>query len=1017
VYFRSLFRFIFYCLTLLISSALAAQKPYFQQVANISMSVTLDDQANTLRGFQKLEYQNNSPDSLDFIFIHLWPNAYKDNSTALAGQLLRLGKRDFNYASDEERGYIDSLAFSREGKLLRFNYLEENQDICRLELDNKLPPGSSMTITTPFFVKIPSAKFSRFGRIGQAYYVTQWYPKPAVYDNRGWHPMPYLDQGEYYSEFGKFDVSIELPANYIIAATGNRAADSFDDSLMAARESETLKRENLGDYREFDMGFPPSSVKMKTVRFTQENVHDFAWFADKRFNVIGGSVKLRSGKAVKTWTYFTNRNFAVWKKGVRNLNDALAYYSEFVGEYPYDQASAVDGTIMAGSGMEYPDITVIGSMSSPYQLEMTIVHEAGHNWFYGMLASNEREHAWMDEGLNSYYEAAYSKFKYPGLKLTDFFGRDSTFRFLKLNHFPLYKEHELLYMMSARRNTDQALDLNADDYSEFNYGAQVYAKPALFMNYLRDFLGEEKFDAAMHDYFEKFRFKHPYPEDFFATLSESTGIDLTFLQRHFIESTRKIDFGISGIKKISEGLYRFRIRNYTGAQLPFNVSATRNNSILATAWVDSLRGSSTFTIRADDPDHLVVDARDDMPDVFRRNNSMRVKGIFRKGRKPQLSFISSMENPRRAQINYLPLVGANSYNGLMAGLALHNFGFYRRKYEYHLAPMYAFQSWSLAGLAGFERHWLPRNYFSCISAGVNVKTFAYDQFRNITYNGPTNTYHASRYLDYWKVNPFVTFEFKERNPRMKMSSVLTVSSAQLFTDSVVYSHNRLMVRNVRSYINQVNFDHANNGRLDPYDLNINLQQIGEISRISATVHYDFSVSRKNAFLFRGFAGAFLSGRESSRSYYAFRASGQNGYQDYAFNGYFAGRNERKGTAFSQFLDNDGGLKVWTPLGYSTSWMAGINVKSPRLPWIPLRLFADGVITEERFTGENEGALWDAGINFTFFRDIVEVYFPVLYNAQIAEVLELNGIKPISRLRFTFNIHKLSPANFIQDLFR
>ena len=199
---------------------LMAQKEYFQQHVSYEIDVKLNDQDHTLSAFEKIEYINSSPDTLEYIWFHIWPNAYKNDSTALAKQLLRLGSTRFHYSMDKDRGFIDSLDFSVDGIAASWEYHPDWIDVIKVLLPSPLYPGRSSTIETPFFVKLPKI-FSRLGHTGKHYEITQWYPKPAVYDKDGWHPMPYLNMGEFYSEFGSFDVTISLPKEYRVMATGD----------------------------------------------------------------------------------------------------------------------------------------------------------------------------------------------------------------------------------------------------------------------------------------------------------------------------------------------------------------------------------------------------------------------------------------------------------------------------------------------------------------------------------------------------------------------------------------------------------------------------------------------------------------------------------------------------------------------------------------------------------------------------------------------------------------------------
>ncbi|NJK97378.1 MAG: M1 family metallopeptidase [Bacteroidales bacterium] len=276
----------------------------------------------------------------------------------------------------------------------------QHNDILKLILNKPLRSGEKITITTPFRVKFPMGGISRMGHIGQSYQVTQWYPKPAVYDMKGWHPIPYLDQGEFYSEFGSFDVSITIPQNYVVAATGELQTPSEIDWLnqLAERDAKVDSFTSKVTKQESDSTF-------KTIRYKEKNVHDFAWFADKYFRVLKGNVVLpASGDTVITWAFFPWSKGKLWKKAPEYLHDAVYSYSRWLGDYPYKNCTALEGPLGAGGGMEYPGITIVSSGGSAIGLDQVITHEVGHNWLYGILAFNERDFPYLDEGLNTYYE-------------------------------------------------------------------------------------------------------------------------------------------------------------------------------------------------------------------------------------------------------------------------------------------------------------------------------------------------------------------------------------------------------------------------------------------------------------------------------------------------------------------------------------------------------------------------------------------------------------------------------------
>ncbi len=384
------------------------EEEYFQQEVNYEIRVELDDKTHELRGFETVTYKNNSPKNLQYIYFHLWPNAYKNHKTALCKQKLEDKNTLLYFAPDSAIGYMDGLEFKTGEESLQWELTADNKDVCIVYLIEALKPGETVEISTPFKVKIPLGVFSRMGHLGQSYQITQWYPKPAVYDRDGWHEMPYLDQGEFYSEYGTFDVYITLPKNYVVGATGDLVNGEQELKWLNELAEKTAK---IDSFDNKDLKFPPSSNLTKTLHYHQEKVHDFAWFADKRYHVLKGEVELpHSKRKVTTWAMFTNNEAQLWQKSIEYLNDATYYYSLWNGDYPYNHVTAVDGALSAGGGMEYPNITVIGESGDDFGLETVIMHEVGHNWFYGILGNNERDHPWMDEGLNSMNEKKFHFF-------------------------------------------------------------------------------------------------------------------------------------------------------------------------------------------------------------------------------------------------------------------------------------------------------------------------------------------------------------------------------------------------------------------------------------------------------------------------------------------------------------------------------------------------------------------------------------------------------------------------------
>ncbi|MBC7778249.1 MAG: M1 family metallopeptidase, partial [Phycisphaerae bacterium] len=728
-------------------------KPYFQQEVNYHIIAALDDVKQTLKGDIEFEYINNSPDALPEIWVHLWGNAFKNHRTAFCKQKLRDGDGAFYFADEQDLGAYKNLDFSADGQKIVWKYDPKNPDIAVLSLSKPLAPGSRVRIATSFLLKIP-ASFSRLGHVETSYQMTQWYPKPAVYDHKGWHAMPYLDIGEFYSEFGSFDVTLTLPENYVVGATGVLQTPS-EIEFLQKKEAETRewvrKSEGLAPsqiLRGSDT-FPASSLKMKTIRYTAEQVHDFAWFADKRFLVLKDTARLASGKTVDCWAMFPpskglvlkNAQSRLWQKGAFYVRRSVEFYSKNVGEYPWPQATAVHSALSAGGGMEYPMITVIGDASSAQELDDIITHEVGHNWFYGILASNEREHPFMDEGINSYYEQRYMREYY------------NNYQPFKLPKFLLdeKKQGTLLengYLLLARDHKDTPPDTHSSEFTPIAYGLQVYMKTAMCLHWLEQAVGTEKFDAAMQEYYRKWQFRHPYPEDFRMVLNEK-GLEAAWFF-DAMQTQKQVDYALKGAT-LDVGQVTLDIKNKGSLDTPFSVTAFQNGKPVETRWfsIADWEPQHSVVFPIDSADAFEIDYLRKTLDINRKNNFRRTSGLFPGLRPLEYRPIAIFQNARRNTIAAIPWVGWNNYDKTMVGLFLYDPPFPSRKFQYYLFPGYATGSKKFVGLADVRYHFYPGGLFPKVTVGASAKTFDFD------YNAGDDYYSK-----YWRIVPQIRAELR-----------------------------------------------------------------------------------------------------------------------------------------------------------------------------------------------------------------------------------------------------------------
>ncbi len=720
--YRNLFLVSFFSLFI----GLLAAQDYWQQEVNYKISVRLDDRKHILRGFAEFEYINHSPDTLNELYIHLWPNAYKNGETALAKQMQENGNDVLKNISNEDNGFIDSIAFQINGKKVKYSIFQGHEDIAVLALLTPLLPDESIDVSTPFRVKVPSGSISRLGHIGQSYQITQWYPKPAVYDKNGWNPMPYLNQGEFYSEFGSFDVSITLPKNYVVGSTGDlQNASEIEFMNNLAKETELNLTSLVAESNQINTitPFPPSADNYKTIRYTQDKVHDFAWFADKRYAVLKGSVELPgTRKLVDTWALFVPQNARHWQHAIEYLNDGTYYYSLWNGNYPYNHVTAVDGTISAGGGMEYPNVTVIGNSSSKEELEIVIVHEVGHNWFYGIMGSNERVHGWMDEGINTLNEVRYIQTKYPdNTRLSDMVlnGR------FHLNDLDYHDMGDLSYRFTHTAGADQPIETHSKDFSPANYGIIMYQKTGLVFYYLKDFLGDLEFDRIMHAYFNEWKFKHPQPEDLRILFENETGKDLSWFFDDLIQTTNHVDFKIRSVKpKLKSGSV-VKVKNVGQVNGPIEINAFKNDDLIETIWIEPGNSEGVLSSNITEFNRVVIDADKNIPELSRHNNTWRKKALFHKWEPLKIEFFSGDHEVNRTNLFWTPILAGNAYDGLMLGAAFHNLGVPLQRFQYLVAPQFGFKSKNFVGVGEALYVVLPKNNIKQLKIGASLKSFTH----------------------------------------------------------------------------------------------------------------------------------------------------------------------------------------------------------------------------------------------------------------------------------------------------
>ena len=580
---------------------------YWQQRADYTLEATLDTATNILRGRGRIYYANRSPEPLSFVWVQLDQNLFAPGSiSGVLNQppLLFAGGVVFDFSG---KGFVGGITIDRFAAAGRPLTTKVFGTMMRVELSRPLGPGLSITFDVAWHFPVPPYGGGRMGRVGTRFYeLGQWYPRMAVYDDvHGWNTLPFLGAGEFYLEFGDFDVSLTVPAGFVVTATGALANPT---AVRTAQERARLSRA-FTTGQVVPIITRPEAVAnatrrvagTRTWRFTASGVRDFAWAAGSG---LRWDASTWQGILIQT---FYHPDATPWEEANTMLRFALRHFSTALGQYPWPQVSAVEGLV---EGMEYPMVIFCPSLQKREDQYWVLMHELGHQWFPMQVGSDERRYPWMDEGFNTFadYDAAEAFFK--GTAYGDTVRR------------------ELLgaYAATAIPGSEQPMITRPEEVRQLYWTA--YQKPALMLSILRDaVVGREEFDRAFREYARRWKGKHPQPADFFRTISDVTGRDLDWFWRSWIYTTARLDQAVDSVRARNDSTFLY-LSNRGQMVLPVALELRYDDGTAETRSlpVEMWHLGSRFTYRMPTAKRLagvVIDPRRILPDIARDNNSWR----------------------------------------------------------------------------------------------------------------------------------------------------------------------------------------------------------------------------------------------------------------------------------------------------------------------------------------------------------------------------------------------------------
>jgi len=550
-----------------------AQVERWQQAVKYKMDVDFLIKKHHANGNQKIEYTNNSPDTLTKVFYHLYLNAFQPESMmdvrsrTLPDPDKRVADR-ISKLIKAEQGYQIIHFLKMNGKPAKYKSIGT---ILEVELPEPILPHSTVTLEMAFTSQVPLQvrRTGRFNAEGIEYSMSQWYPKLCNYDYQGWHANPYVAR-EFYGIWGDYDVKITLPSDYIVAATG------------------VLQNKNEIGYG-YSNNEPKERPSKLTWHFKAENVHDFVWAADPDYKQIVH--KASDGTILRFFYQPGEKTTENWERLPAIIDESLTFINQKYGKYPFPEYSVIQG---GDGGMEYPMATLITGERSMISLVGVTIHELMHSWYQMVLGTNEALYHWMDEGFTSYASSEVMNY----LKMKKLIPGD----YEANPHYQVIKG----YINFALSGEEEALITHADHFqSNTAYGVASYTKGEAFLEQLRYVIGEKAFDKGMLKYFDAWKFKHPNPNDFIRVMEKTSGLELDWFKEYFVNSTHTIDYAVDDAR--GKAIYLKRIGKMP---MPLDITITTDKGEVIKYYIplEMMRGEKTgdrfydgFTVLKDWP--------------------------------------------------------------------------------------------------------------------------------------------------------------------------------------------------------------------------------------------------------------------------------------------------------------------------------------------------------------------------------------------------------------------------------
>jgi hypothetical protein len=878
------------------------------------MNVRINVEEKTLLVNQVLTYNNTSNDTLKYIILNDWNNAFSSKSSALAKRFSDEFIRSFHLATEKERGFTDvkniidsnfnPLPWSRpDGKI----------DLIEIELTQPLLPCSKQSFTFVYSVKIPDSKFTKYGFDNDGRITLKnWYLNPARFIHKQFTQYSNENIDDIPNAFSDFEIEFELPTNYSLSSNLQEI-----DSLNLSNSKKIILK---------------ASNKPEAILTLQPN-NTYRNYKNEIIEVSCGLEDNRVNEIDKVIIFDKVSRFTAAKLGMPLSSKILITQEDY-------------------SRQPFYGLNQLPSFLSPFSdnliFELKFLKTYLNNYLKENLNLDQRKDYWIYDGIQMFLMMQYVEEYYPNLKMT---GNIANLKILKSYHFVnlnFNEQYSYLYMLMARKNLDQALNEPKNRLIKFNEQIASKYRAGLSLKYLDSYLENDIVHNTIKEFIQENQYFGTNSRQFETVLLKNSPKDINWFFRTIIETRDLIDFRFGKVNKTKDSI-SIKIINKTNTNVPISLYQLKDNQIVKKTWLTNIKTDSTIVIPRMEANKLTLNYNNEVPEYNLRNNWKSLKGFFFNNRPIKFNFMRDLEEPYYNQIFYVPEVEFNAYDGIALGLKLSNRSILNKPFTLSATPMYSSNTGKFVGKATF-----------LVEDNIRDEGKLY----RIRYLLRGSLFHYAQDATYTDFVPTIQFLFRDKNLRVNKNEFIQLRQVYINREKSAF-----ITENTENYnIFNAKYGNFQSEGTKHFSISNDLQISSKFGKVATELHYRKLFENNRQISLRFYAGAFMF-NSSNSDFFSFGLDRPN---DYMFDYNLLGRSETTGIYSQQYVYGEGGFKSKLDTRYANQWITTVNGTFNIWNWI--QIYGDAGMLKNKY--DKAKFVYDSGLHFNLVPDYFELFLPV-----------------------------------------